>query len=388
MRPRDIAQKHRSSTPLELLFDLVFVVAVSRAVKGLVTQVQAGELGRGLMVFMMVFLAIWWAWANFAWFASAYDVDDGPYRLLVMLQMAGVLVLAAGVDSLGRTANLKVITIGYAIMRLALAIQWLRAGRGHPAGRATTRRYAIGISVLQVGWVARLALPETTTWNMVSFGLMGLMELAVPVIAERARRTNWHPHHIAERYSLFVIILLGESVLAAVSGLRNDVPLFDRDWGSITVAACSLILLFALWWIYFLVPVGDGLIKRRHIAFRWSYVHALVFFALALLGAGLDLAVSVAESTPGNISAFGSCTVLAIAVGLFMVGWWLQSSVARGWWGLRTHLGVTLGALALSPVVALTPAGMVGGAVAVTAVTCCSTAWLVLLHERFIKLTG
>ncbi|MDR2378094.1 MAG: low temperature requirement protein A, partial [Bifidobacteriaceae bacterium] len=94
MRPRPIQEAGRTSTPLELLFDLVFVVAVGSAVDQLADGIAAGAPGRSLISFAMVFFAVWWAWMSFTWFASSYDVDDGPYRLLVMVQIAGVLILA------------------------------------------------------------------------------------------------------------------------------------------------------------------------------------------------------------------------------------------------------------------------------------------------------
>src|SRR6478735_400197 len=97
MHPRSPHEGHRVATPLELLFDLVFVVAVGRAAAGLHHAIGAGHAVDGLMGYGMVFFAIWWAWMNFTWFASAYDSDDVPYRLLVFVQLTGALVMAAGI---------------------------------------------------------------------------------------------------------------------------------------------------------------------------------------------------------------------------------------------------------------------------------------------------
>ena len=96
MVARDPGQVHRASTPLELLFDLCFVVAVSQAAAQLAHGVEDDHMGPALLGYAMVFFGIWWAWMNFTWFASAYDTDDVPYRLLTLVQMAGALVLAAG----------------------------------------------------------------------------------------------------------------------------------------------------------------------------------------------------------------------------------------------------------------------------------------------------
>ena len=89
MRPRDIDEQHRASTPLELLFDLSFVVAVSQAADQLNIALGAGHFHTAIVSYLLVFFAIWWAWVNFTWFASAYDVDDVAYRLLTFVQIVG-----------------------------------------------------------------------------------------------------------------------------------------------------------------------------------------------------------------------------------------------------------------------------------------------------------
>ena len=94
-RPTD--EEHRSATALELFFDLCFVVAVAQAASALHYQVAGNHVRDGVVGYVMVFFAIWWAWMNFTWFASAYDTDDIPYRLTTLVQIAGALVLAAGV---------------------------------------------------------------------------------------------------------------------------------------------------------------------------------------------------------------------------------------------------------------------------------------------------
>ena len=99
MEARAVDERSRTATPLELLFDLTFVVAVAQAAARLAEDVAAGHVLHGAGAFLMVFFAIWWAWMNFTWFASAYDADDVPYRIATFVQMAGVLVLAAGVRS-------------------------------------------------------------------------------------------------------------------------------------------------------------------------------------------------------------------------------------------------------------------------------------------------
>ena len=97
MRARDSDEQHRSATPLELFFDLCFVVAVAQAAGSLHHALVEDHLKQAALGYPMVFFAIWWAWMNFTWFSSAYDTDDVVYRLATLVQIAGVLILAAGV---------------------------------------------------------------------------------------------------------------------------------------------------------------------------------------------------------------------------------------------------------------------------------------------------
>ena len=214
---REHESRHRASTNLELLFDLTFVVAVAQAAHALAEHLIEGRVGAGVEGYFSVFFALWWAWVNFTWFASAFDTDDVPYRLLTLLQMSGVLVLAAGVPD-AFDGNFTAVTLGYVVMRVAMIAQWLRAAGSDPQSRLTCLRYAAGIAVVQVGWVSRLALPPGLRWA--SFLLLVLAEIAVPYWAERPGMTSWHPAHIAERYGLFTIIVLGECVLAANVALQ------------------------------------------------------------------------------------------------------------------------------------------------------------------------
>ncbi|MFI6792935.1 low temperature requirement protein A [Nonomuraea sp. NPDC050383] len=322
MSARAIDEPHRASSPLELLFDLTFVVAVAAATAQLAHDVADGHGLARLVLFLQVFFAIWWAWMNFTWFASSYDTDDVPYRLLTMVQMGGVLVLAAGVPAAAVHSDFRAVTIGYLIMRIALVAQWVRAGVEDAAGRRTALRYAVGITVMQAGWVLRLVLAETgalpSPAALPFFAVLVVLELAVPLWAERTRPTTWHPHHIAERYGLFTIILLGESVLAATRGVEGALEAARTSTPLVVMAVSGLVLLFALWWLYFLTPAGEGLGDRRHRSYLWGYGHYGLFAALAALGAGLEVA---AEQTGHDVKAspLAICYAVAIPTAVFLV---------------------------------------------------------------------
>ncbi|HSS68678.1 MAG TPA: low temperature requirement protein A [Nocardioidaceae bacterium] len=318
MRPRDPNEPHRVATPLELLFDLTFVVAVARASAALAGAITENELHH-VVGYLMVFFAIWWAWMNFTWFASAYDCDDAAYRVLALLQMAGVLVLAAGVDEAFADEDFKTVTLGYVLMRIAMVIQWLRAAAADPERRNTNLGYAAGIFVVQLGWVARLALPDAIAFP--AFFVLVAAELAVPWLTEQQGMTPWHPRHVAERYGLFTIIVLGECVTAASGALRG---LFQ--FGGVTVdlvllSVGGLLLLFGMWWIYFLHDTGEALGERRHLSFVWGYSHYLVFASAAAVGAGLEAASELTLLDALHVhgeeaahAANGRTAALAIAV--------------------------------------------------------------------------
>ncbi|MEU6657610.1 low temperature requirement protein A [Streptomyces sp. NPDC046821] len=87
---RSADESHRAATPLELLFDLCFVVALAQAGREFSTAVIHDQIGHGLLSYATIFFAIWWPWMNYSWFASGFDPDDGPFRLATFAQITGV----------------------------------------------------------------------------------------------------------------------------------------------------------------------------------------------------------------------------------------------------------------------------------------------------------
>lgn len=319
MTARSPHEAHRVATPLELLFDLVFVVAIAQAAASLHQSIADAHSLAGLGGYLMVFFAIWWAWMNFTWFASAYDCDDVPYRLAVFVQIAGALALAAGVPAMfkGQTLNLAVLG-GYVVMRMAMVAQWLRAAASDPDRRATARRYAFGIALLQVAWVSMLLVPRL--W-IPGFLILAALELALPVWAERGAPTTWHPHHIAERYALLTLIVLGESILAATTAVQSALA----SGGGLSALAPlifgGLLIVYAMWWVYFDRPVHDLLTTQRK-AIVWGYGHYLVFAAAAAVGAGLSVSVDQA-TRQSEISVVAAGAAVAIPVAVYLLCLWL-----------------------------------------------------------------
>jgi low temperature requirement protein LtrA len=312
MRARDRTEKHRASSPLELLFDLTFVVAISSLAAQLAHEISVGHAASALLPYLMVFFAIWWAWMNFTWFASGFDTDDVLYRIFTLVQMAGVLVLAAGVPGAFARGDFLAITLGYLIMRIGLIAHWVRAAIEHPESRAIAVRYAGGVSLVQLGWVLRLLLPAEL--GVASFVVLAVLDLSVPLFAERAGHTSWHPGHIAERYGLFVIILLGESVAAATAAMQKALASAGVTPALVLLGVAGLVLLFAIWWIYYLEPAERGLTDRPQFSYFWGYGHWFLFAAIAAVGSGIEVAVETAAHVPAiGVVAVGYALAVPVA---------------------------------------------------------------------------
>lgn len=320
MRPRDPGEDGRVASTLELFFDLVFVVAVSVASVQLHHQLTEDHVVDGLVSYAMVFFAIWWAWMNFTWFATSFAVDDWLYRVLTFVQMAGVLVLAAGIQPVFEDDDLRLVIVGYVIMRVAMVAQWLRAARADETTRRTCLTYAAGISLVQVLWIAVLVLPGAAV--PVAFVVLLLAELAVPVVAERRETTPWHPHHVTERYGLFTLILLGESLLgsanAVLEALHDDTALVPL----LSVALLAFVTTAALWWIYFWPPHHRAITSLAS-SLRYGYVHYVVFAAAGALSAGIEVEIDVLTDH-SELTDVAAAFTVTVPVALFVLGiWWI-----------------------------------------------------------------
>lgn len=318
MSGRDPDERHRASTPLELLYDLTFVVAFGQAADQLAHLLAEGHVRSGLIGFGIAVFAICWAWIGYSWFASAYDTDDWAFRVATMVQMVGVIIFALGLPQIfhsideGHRLDNGVSVAGYVVMRVAMIYLWLRVAREDPPRRRAATTYATAIGVAQVGWVLMIPLHPTIGMFFAIGAVFFAIELAGPFVAERRKGgTPWHAGHLAERYGLLTIITLGEGVIGTVASLSAVVEAQGWSKDSVLVAVAGTGLTFGLWWTYFLVPSGDILRVRRERVLLWEYGHILVFGSIAATGAGLH----VAAYYIGHEAHIGAtATVLTVAV--------------------------------------------------------------------------
>jgi low temperature requirement protein LtrA len=319
LSPRDPEESHRVATPLELFTDLCYVVAVAQAAASLHHEVVEGHPGHGLLFFAVAFFAIWWAWLNFAWFNSAYDPDDNLHRLLTLLQIFGSLVLAAGIPSFFDQDFTLGVT-GYVIMRVGLVLMWLRAAAGHQERRTTALRYAGGLVVVQAGWV--IAMLATSGHIPIWLFVVGVTaDFLIPFTAELAGATPWHAHHIAERYGLFFIIVLGETVLSVSLGMRTALDAEHPPAALASVIAGGILITFCAWWLYFSRD-NAGILSGNDVGFVWGFGHYVIFGAIAAVGAGLAVRIEFYQHH-AHVSAAVSSAFVAAPVAAFLAVLWL-----------------------------------------------------------------
>ena len=320
MAARDPNAAHRVATPLELLFDLVFVVAVSQASQNLHHLVSEDHVAQGIVAYLMVFFAVWWAWMNYTWFSSAFDADDWLYRAMTVVQMAGVLVLASGIHAAMVDFDYAIVTWGYVVMRLALVGQWLRAAASDPASRPTALRYAAGVTIVQLLWLGRLLISDETP-ALWSFFLLVALELALPVWAERSGPTSWHRHHIAERFGLFTLLLLGESLLASANAMFGALREGEHVGELIGLATSGIVVTAGIWWVYF-ARESHGRLSTVRDGFVFGYFHYVIFAAVGAVSSGVEVEIDHIIGR-AEVSSAVAGLALTLPVAIFLVSVWV-----------------------------------------------------------------
>ncbi|WP_422741460.1 low temperature requirement protein A [Micromonospora sp. WMMD754] len=354
MTGRDPGERDRSTTPLELLYDLTYVVAFGAAADELAHQIGEGHVGAALGAYAFAIFAVTWAWINFTWFSSAYDNDDALFRGATLVQMLGVVVLIFGLPvsfeatADGGSPNNLLLVVGYVIMRVPIIGLWLRAARQDPAHRRITVAYAVTIAVAQVGWLLTAILPLPLTVVVAALVLLALGEMALPVVLERRRGSPpWNAGHLAERFSLLTLITLGEVVAATTAAVTALIHAQGWSLAAVVIIASGLMLAATLWWAYFLIPSRPILERWPGRTFAWRYAHLPIFGAIAAVGAGLRVATAAVEEE--KISVLQVALSLAVPMAALLVMIFVTWSVLMRSYDL-TH--VPLLVLSLVPLAA------------------------------------
>ncbi|MGN9838828.1 low temperature requirement protein A [Nonomuraea sp. H19] len=328
---------HRRATWLELLYDLVFVVAVAE-----LAGVLAGgtDLGR-ILTFVGLFVPVWWAWAGYVFYANRFDTDDTSHRLLALPQILAVATMAASVGDIDQRSGL--FAVSYAVARVLLIVAYVRAGRHVPEARALAARYAAGFTVAVLIWLVSLAVDPPQRYAFWAVAL--LIDLATPFLARRYQgKLPPQSEHLPERFGLFVVIVLGEVIAAVVVGLKGH----DVTPGALLIALVGVAIAMGFWWLYF-GHIDESVVLRTQWAGQvWVYSHLPLSVGLVAFGIGIEHAIVHPSGTSWSV---GVPAALVLAV----LGVQHLCSRDRRAGGIRLAAAVlTLAASAL-PVVAALP---------------------------------
>ncbi len=283
----------RSATWLELFYDLAFVVAVAVLVERLLEDVT----GPGLASFAGYFALLWWLWASHTYYADRYDTDDLVYRLIAAGQMVAIVVLASSL-TLDAASSTTAFAYAYATSRLLLLVMYWRAYRHVPETKALVKGYLTGFGLAAAVWTLSAVVPEQARFAVWAIALS--IDLATPwVMRHEQAAAPLDVSHLPERFGLFTILVLGESIAAVVAGLGHN------QWAFVPTltAALAVGVATAMWWLYF--DNARGSVVRRKASVRrtwrptvWIYTHLPLAAALAATGAALELAILDANHGP------------------------------------------------------------------------------------------
>ena len=308
--------RDRRVTWLELFFDLVFAAAVAQVASPLGDDYSAA----GLVRFAILFVLIWWAWIGHAVFSTRFDTDDAVQRVLTLLQMFGVAVMAANASEALGSRSSAGFAAAYAVLRLVLVCQYLRA-RAIPGARGLAGWYAGGHGVAAAMWLASALVPAPGRYWI--WTLAFAIDLGTPWIATR-HTVSVPPDaaHLPERFGLFTLILLGESVIAVMHGIEHQ-----EYWSvpAATVAFSGMAIAFGLWWWYFDAARATSrqVVRSRRDAVRhhvWTYAHLPLYVGIVVAFVGIELTVSYAPKPALDLGQGGIVAgALALAAGALTV---------------------------------------------------------------------
>jgi low temperature requirement protein LtrA len=335
-------------TPLELFFDLVFVFAMTQVTSLLADDPTWGGVLRG----MLLVAALWWAWVAYSWLTSAIDVDEGGVRLTMLASFGAMLFVALAVPgAFGDDAVL--FGVAYLVVRLLHLVLSARVARDDPDRLGALASFvptAISgaLLILVAGFLegdARIAL-----WVVaLAIDYLG------PAVVGVGRGWRVAPEHFAERHGLIILIALGESIIAIGVGAG-----FELGTGVIVAAALGIVVVSALWWLYF--DVAAMIVRRRLTQVRglelhrlalhsYSYLHLPMIAGVVLFALGLKTTLDHVDEALDTVPAVGLCGGAA----LYLLGHIAFIFRATGYVFRRRTIGAAV-LLALIPVSLTIPA--------------------------------
>lgn len=279
--------EERHSNWLELLFDLIFVAAVSL----LASNLNSNYSFTTFLQSIPLFFAIWWGWLGHTIYLSRFGVDDFMHRFYTMAQMIVVAIMAINTkDALGATG--PEFAISYAILRFMLVAEYIRAGRIVPEARALTHHYSIGFGIAAGLWGVSAFTPAP--WRFLLWGLAIVVDLLTPLTAGKIHQQfPLHPTHLPERFGLLTIILIGEAVVGIVFligtlGLTLETGI---------TGLMGFIVAFSIWWGYFEEARGaEARVEEKGEEIGryqlWLYAHFPLLLGIVATAMGVKHVIS------------------------------------------------------------------------------------------------
>ncbi len=332
MPPRDYFEK-RQATQIEIFFDLVSVIAIASLTASFHHSISHGDGLSLLPRFLFVFLAIWWPWMNYTWFASGWDNRDGIFKILTGVIMFGYLIFAGGTAQITETMDFGTGLFGWIIMRAGMILLWLRAAQNcEGQQRKACYVYAFGLFSAQAIWVF-LYFAMMNGWIQTSvngFLLIGAIvyfyEFAVPFIASRFAYSPFNFEHIIERFGLLNMIVMGE-VLLAISFAFGSFYEGHFSFSLLFQGLWLFIIVFLMWWIYFVdtkevVSENQPVEKEARKVQIWGFFHIIVFFSSAFLGATMAAYVDYLLHE-NHMEHKQAIIYVAWPIALYLIGIWI-----------------------------------------------------------------
>ena len=297
-------------TPLELFFDLVFVLALTQCTALMAENPTWTGLGQGLLVLGV----LWWSWVGYAWLTSVVDPEEGVVRFAIFAAMAALLVAALCVPEAFGDRGL-LFACAYAVVRIGQIILFVVASRDDPALRRSVDGLAVSTTI-GVGLLVAASLTDGALQGAF-WAVALLLDMGGPFLFGSE---GWKlaPGHFAERHGLIIIIALGESIVAI--GVAAE---FGVDAGVVVAAVVGTALAAALWWLYFdivaivaarrLANAEVGREQNEIARDSFSYLHFPMVAGIVLLALGLKntlahvgdpLELVVAVATLGGVALY------------------------------------------------------------------------------------
>ena len=289
-------------SPLELFFDLVFVLAITQCAALMVHHPTWDGLAQGLLVLGV----LWWTWVAWSWLTSVVDPEDDRVRMVIFAAMAAVLVLALCVPRAFGSLGL-LFAVAYGIVRYAqISLFWL-ASRDDPGLRHSVNGLAVGTAV-GVTLLAAASFFDGPAQGAI-WALALALDVGAPYFAIDASGWKLAPRHFAERHGLILIVALGESIVAI--GVAAELSL---DAGIVAAAALGIGLVAALWWIYFdvvalvaekrLANAEVGRVQNEMARDSYSYLHYPMVAGIVLVAFGLEQTLAHVGDPLHTVPAF------------------------------------------------------------------------------------